>query len=258
MKGRMQMRKAKKTLLAVACAAVLVVGSIAGTMAYLTDKDEVKNTFTVGQVYINLDEANVDELGRPYSADSKGQKDNEDRLIGVTGDEVDRVKSNSYKLIPGCGYVKDPTVTVLKGSEESYVKMTVTVSFSKELDAIFAANNIGLTDVFEGYKSANWIYCGNVEDATENTRTYTFLYKETVAAPDADAQLEALFDAIKVPGTVTKEQLTTLCTSDEDGKVKDQMTITVNAYAVQAAGFKGAETDKHVDYATAAFTAAGF
>lgn len=81
------------------------------------------------------------------------------------------------------------------------------------------------------YDSANWIYKDNTKDATADTRTYEFWYKETVGAPTADVALDALFDSITVPGTITNEQLATI----------EGMTITVNAYAIQADGFANAE-----------------
>lgn len=206
------MKTAKKAMLMTLCAIILVVATVFGTMAYLTSTDEVVNTFTVGNVAIKLDEAKVNPDGS--------------RVEGA-----DRVKENSYKLLPGHTYNKDPMVTLLAGSETSYVKMTVTVNKANELDAIFAPNGADLTSIFNGYDSANWIAKGNTKDATANTRTYEFWYKEAVDAPTADVALDALFDSITVPGTITKEQLDTI----------KGMTITVNAYAIQADGFANAD-----------------
>lgn len=214
------MKTAKKAMLMTLCAIILVVATVFGTMAYLTSTDEVVNTFTVGNVAIKLDEA----------------KANTD---GSLVEGADRVKENSYKLLPGHTYNKDPMVTLLAGSEESYVKMTVTFSKANELDAIFDPNGADLTSIFNGYDAANWIAKGNTKDATANTRTYEFWYKEAVGAPTADVALDALFDSITVPGTITKDQLATI----------EGLTITVNAYAIQADGFANA------DAAWAAFTA---
>ena len=205
------MKTKKKALLMTLCAVMLVVASVMGTMAYLTSQDSVTNTFTVGNVQIKLDEA----------------KANPDGAL-VQG--ADRVKENSYKLLPGHTYNKDPMVTVLKGSESSYVKMTVTFSKAAELDDIFAPG-ADMTSIFNGYDSTNWTYKGNTENTTANTRTYEFWYKETVAAPDADVALDALFDSITVPESITNAQLATI----------EGMTITVNAYAIQADGFDSAE-----------------
>ena len=206
------MKSKKKVFVTVLCAVLLVAASVLGTMAYLTSNDEVVNTFTVGNVQIKLDEA----------------KANTDGSLSDNG--ATRVKANSYKLLPGHTYNKDPMVTVLKGSESSYVKMTVTFSHANELDAIFAPNGANMTSIFNGYDSNTWIYKGNVKDTASNTRTYEIWYEETVAAPTADVELDALFDSITVPGTITNKQLATI----------QNMTITVNGYAIQADGFTGA------------------
>ena len=206
------MKTKRKALLLTFCAVLLVVASVLGTIAYLTANDKVTNTFTVGQVAINLDEAKVNPDGTPVA-------------------NADRVKANSYKLLPGHTYTKDPTVTVLKGSESSYIKMTVTFTEAKELDDIFAPNGAKLNSIFKGYDSANWIAKGNTENTTANTRTYEFWYKEAVGAPTADVKLDALFDSITVPSTINNDQLKTIA----------GMTITVNAYAIQADGFETAK-----------------
>lgn len=204
------MKTRSKALLLTLCAVLLVAATIFGTMAYLTSTDTVTNTFTVGKVNIKLDEA----------------KANPD---GTLVEGAERVKANEYKLLPGHTYNKDPMVTVLSGSESSYVKMTVTFSKANELDAIFAPDGANLTSIFNGYDAANWIAKGNTKGA-DNTRTYEFWYKEAVAAPTADVALDALFDSITVPGEITGAQLATIA----------GMTITVNAYAIQADGFADA------------------
>lgn len=206
------MKTKRKALLLTFCAVLLVVASVLGTIAYLTANDTVTNTFTVGRVAINLDEAKVTEDGKAVTL-------------------AERVKENRYKLLPGHTYTKDPTVTVLKGSESSYIKMTVTFNKANELDAIFAPNGADLTSIFNGYDDANWIAKGNTKNTTANTRTYEFWYKEAVVAPTTDVKLDALFDFITVPNDITGKQLATI----------QDMTITVNAYAIQADGFENAE-----------------
>lgn len=204
--------KARKILVSLAALALVAAISIGGTIAYLTSKDEVVNTFTVGNVAIKLDEAEANADGS---------------LVAGAA----RVKANSYKLLPGHTYNKDPMVTVLSGSETSYIKMTVTFSKANELDAIFAPTGAELTSIFNSYDAVNWTYKGNTKNTTDNTRTYEFWYKEAVGAPTADVALDALFDSITVPGTITNEQLKTI----------EGMTITVNAYAIQADGFATAD-----------------
>lgn len=225
--------KARKILVSLAALALVAAISIGGTLAYLTSTDKVENTFTVGNVSITLDEAKVNADGAKLYVPA-GETETDDFQNYTTTAEgntpAKRVKANDYHLLPGHTYVKDPTVTVRAGSEPSYVKMTVTFSKANELDAIFAPNGANLTSIFNGYDGANWIDKGNTKDATANTRTYEFWYKNIVSASDVDVALDALFDSITVPSSITKEQLATI----------EDMTITVNAYAIQADGMEDA------------------
>ena len=212
----MKKKNLKKLLLAVCCAALLVCVSIGATVAYLTSKDEVKNTFTVGKVAITLDEAAVDANGTPIEGAA-------------------RVKENSYKLMPNHEYTKDPTVTVKAGSEESYVRMLVTVTFDKVLtDAQLATK---LDDIIIGYDAAEWLR--NAKTANTETKdgktytviTYEYLYRATVSAPTADEKLPALFEGIKVPSNWTNKTLEDL------GGFK----IDIVAEAIQKDGFETAD-----------------
>lgn len=213
------MKTKTKVLGLVMAAVLLVTATVFGTMAYLTDTEKVVNTFTVGSVAITLDEADVKPDGT--------YETNHDS----------RVSANDYKLMPGHEYIKDPTVTVVKGSESSYVRMLVTLSNASALKEVFGADFLPENYV-EGWDSTTWVASGITENAADNTITYEFRYKETVAAPDADVVLDDLFESFTVPGTVTNEQL---------AKLKG-MTITVNAHAIQADSFETA------DEAWAAFT----
>ena len=53
----------KKILVACLCVALAVLTIAGTTLAYLTSKDEVTNTFTVGNVQIKLDEAKANPDG---------------------------------------------------------------------------------------------------------------------------------------------------------------------------------------------------
>lgn len=101
------MKTARKALMLILCAALLVSATVMGTLAYLTSQTEVvTNTFTVGNVKITLDEAKVTVYG---------VKDGDTRVI-----------ENDYKLIPGHTYVKDPIVHVTAGSEKCWLFVKVT------------------------------------------------------------------------------------------------------------------------------------
>lgn len=235
------MKTKSKALLLTLCAVLLVAASVMGTMAYLTSTDTVENTFTVGNVKITLDEAKVDTDGTPAAP-------------------AERVKANSYKLLPGHTYTKDPTVTVIKGSESSYVRMKVTFNNAAQIIAMctdpdFADEITGVENAFPLIRmvkfveanAAKWngIIPDNMVDTEDmladakyfaydkaaGTLTYYFYYTETVAAPTADVVLPVLFNSITVPGFVTGEQLTAL----------NNFNITAVAEAIQADGFANAD-----------------
>ena len=201
-----------EVLLLVFCMVLISVASVLGTLAYLTSQDTVVNTFTVGKVNIVLNETAVTPDGKAI-------------------DGADRVKANNYHIVPGKTYVKDPTVTVVKGSEEAYVRIVVTFNCLKELDSVFAPNGANMLNIFNGYDQNNWVYIKNVRDDTKNTVTYEFRYKETVKPEaDKDTVLDALFDSITIPSAF-------------DGKDMESIsgfTITVTGNAIQASGFNDA------------------
>lgn len=216
------MKKTRKILAMMACAVLLVCISVGATVAYLTSEDTVTNTFTVGKVAITLDEAKVNEAGKPVDQNGNEVEDVAD---------APRVDNNSYHLYPGHNYTKDPTVTVKAGSDDAYIYMTVTVNKSKELDKLFSDKKLVLTNVVKGYNASDWTYEGTDKDAENNTRTYMFFYKTTVnTLEDADKVLEPLFTNIEIPETLDNDEMATIA----------GLTITVNAYAVQADGFENA------------------
>lgn len=218
------MKKAMKVLLVVACAALLVVGSVFGTLAYLTDTEEVVNTFTVGSVQIKLDEATIDpETGKAV-------------------ENADRVQKNEgIKLIPGRVVDKDPTVTVIGGSEECYVRVRMSVTWQNAANGLFEDQEYA--DWFNF--GQNWIAKGLISDVDNGDGTYTetfeFWYNGAVAKAAADTELQPLFTEITIPGELTNEQVAAINNS----------TVTVVAHAIQAEGFADAEA------AWAAFDAQG-
>jgi len=203
----------KKKIIALALAAAMFALTILGsTFAYLTSETgAVKNTFTVGDVDITIDEAEVDVYG-----------------VKVGDNRVGANAGNTYKLIPGHSYVKDPTVTVVEGSEKCYVRMFVTISDITDVKAVFGAvDGKFLPQYFvEGWDNSEWVTTGVITEAG-NVATYEFRYATTVDALAGDVVLPALFSEIVVPDGIANDDL---------AKVAD-MEINVYAQAIQADGF---------------------
>lgn len=217
------MLKSKKSILLIVSLLLATTVSVFGTLAYLSDSHTMVNTFTVGNVDIDLDEAEVNPDGT-VTTNPDGTP---------TGNRID--DGNEYHLLPGCSYVKDPTVTVNAGSEESYVRMLVTLNKLQELKAIecLGGENFLPENFVSGWDREVWIPYSIVEDTENNTVTYEFRYFETVDAVEAaeDIVLPALFTSIDVPGEITGEELATIA----------DLEITVHGHAIQTASFADAD-----------------
>ena len=120
----------KKLMMALSLVLVAAL-SITGTIAWLTaTTNQVTNTFTVGKIAMEMDEAATNEFG-----------------VVIPGE--DRRDANEYKLIPGHTYVKDPTVYIEGDSEACYVFIHV----KNEIDAIEA---VGDTDIETQILAKGW------------------------------------------------------------------------------------------------------
>lgn len=151
----------KKRTLALILALVLVFGAaVGGTIAYLTDTtDPVTNTFTVGKVDITLDEAKVTEYG----------------VIDSTANT--RVTENTYKLIPGHTYTKDPTIHVATGSEDCWL-------FAKIENNLGTAATLAMTQGWTEIDPTNhvWAYNTKVSAGADVTVFSQFTFSEDVTA----------------------------------------------------------------------------
>lgn len=234
------MKTRSKALLTVLCAMLLVVVSVCGTLAYLTSQDEVVNTFTVGDVEILLDEIDYDK---------ETDTNDTDITEGTGNTDGQRDKANEYHLLPGHTYPKDPTVTVMKDSEDSYVRMLVTVKnidnlkkalpqYDENQQAIganakyYAADGTFLLQMLcEGWDDDEWLFNNFKSEGSDGI--YEFRYKEIVTKNEnSDTKLDALFDAIVVPEEIDNDHMKFFVVENE------KVEIVVTAHAIQSSGFE--------------------
>jgi predicted ribosomally synthesized peptide with SipW-like signal peptide len=209
--------KLQKTLTLVGAMALAAALAVGGTMAYFTDKtDTVTNTFTIGSgVKITLDETKVNSSGEAVDKDGN-----------VTTDKAKYVKTkdkegNSYKLIPGHEYKKDPTVHVIANSESCYVFVKVENGISNlEASENTIANQIG----------KNWDL---VQDTTD-----VYVYKgnyakdNVVSSYNTDIDLP-VFESFKISNLSNSDY--TKLTEDIISK-----SIKITGYAIQSDTFTSA------------------
>ena len=197
------MKKTTKVLALMLCAVLLVTATVAGTLAYLTSQDTVTNTFTVGNVTITLDETLVTLYGEPGKkvtvTEGEGEEATTKEEIQALGDgeTPTTTDANTYKLIPGHTYTKDPTIHVDENSEDCYL-------FAK------IENGLGTNATINFATGTKWTQIG--------TSQY-WKYAESVSAGD-DVEI---FESFTFLGTA-------------DPAEYGNANITVTAYAIQADG----------------------
>ena len=245
------MKKTRKVL-AVVLAFVLTVSlSVAGTIAYLADTDSARNTFTTGNVKIDLTEAEVkpDDKGNLIEDTSKPRFD-----LNDVQDDIEDIKSYG-KIYPGQTNFKDPTIELLAGSENAYLGAVVTVNVGKDankqgidvedilgcgwkdmlktdtiLDGGFAATKVPAVEDHPLHLHNDLPVYGNadysvyqVPNKAEGEYKFYFFIEPVKKAGDK----VVLFNTVKIPATWGNEQMAKLA----------NLSITVDAYAVQAHGF---------------------
>lgn len=203
--------KKTKVLLTLVCAVLLVAASVMGTLAYLTSTDSVKNTFTVGNVKITLDETDVDN----------------------STPNQERDQENTYHLLPGHTYTKDPTIHVDANSEDCYLFVVI----KNEIAAIEDPNN----SVEKQMAAKGWVKVTGsaVVDSGETLYVYgndvegfegkRIQQPKTVTANKDDETKNnfVVFEEITI-----KEDIDNATLADYQDK-----TIEVTAFAVQKDGF---------------------
>jgi len=204
------MKTRTKALLAACSLIALMVATAFGTLAYLTDTDSVANTFTVGNVDIDLYE---------YVTNDQGEQDKTD-----TGKEFE-------DIIPGQAYAKKPVVQVKANSENAYVRMLLTVTYLEAADEVLADHNyIAWFD----FNTTDWFAPQLIKTEKADgkiTRVFEARYKNIVEKPTSDTELAALFTTISIPGALDNTELATL----------EGFQVDLTANAIQAVGFADAD-----------------
>lgn len=187
------MKKTKKRFIALfTLIALFSVTAIGATYAYLSSTTAaITNTFTVGDVQINLT-------------------------------EPDFVQDAEHILVPGATLAKNPTVTVLADSEDSYVAIKVTVP--KALDSLVTLD----------WNTTDWQLVEKITDPS-NSNNYAYYYKlkNEVEKAATNTQLNAAFNSVYVKTSVTNSQLQAL--------TSDDLKVTVQAFAIQSLGFSNVD-----------------
>lgn len=206
-RGQRAKKLGTKITLMVIALSLVVCCVVGGTLAWLVDEtQQVTNTFTYGNIDITLDEAKVDQNGN-------GVAENGDNVTDRT------TEGNTYKMIPGSAYWKDPTVTVLANSEPCYLFVKV-----EEKGGVVTTAD-GTTTAFKDFLdygiAEGWTLLDN------NPGVYYRIVKQM----DYDQTYGVLNgDKVTVNKTVTKSMIDAL--EDAEGAQDPELVFT--GYAIQS------------------------
>ena len=241
----------KKKILLVGLLVVLVAAvSVGLTVAYLTSQDSETNTFTVGDVKIELLESNlhrenagvangatsdselwsnVEKLGTPTSEYKAGDTCyTDDQIKADAANYQDLLKKNG-KLNPGQSYHKMPYV-VNTGSNNAYIR--IRMMFPAALDTAILNSSMYTTTAM---KSGEFTMEYDSSDPVEVEGVAYNVYTFTRVKPLAPGEMTYwnVWGTIHMDADVTNEELKALVPNGT-------FDILVQADAIQAEGFADA------------------
>ena len=234
----------KKILALCLIVCMLAIAVVGGTLAYFTDTDDAVNTFTAGNVEIDLTEAVVakDDVrtSATYGDLIAVDRENDRKDVGAQEETV----YDYGKLYPGQNVFKDPTIEN-RGSENAYVaaKIIVTDGADSDLNNVIGTGYndlLGIQTVIKGgivkendtmkpYNGLAPVYGDDtysvyqVADRANGTYTFYVFFENALVT----GEKKVLFENITIPAGWDNEQM----------KEMKDLTIAVEAYATQEYGF---------------------
>ena len=244
----------KKTIAIVALVVLVAVASVLGTLAYLTDTKTATNTFTVGNVSIELLESSLHRenagvangqtsTSELWSNVEKNGRDNTSKYkAGDTfytdaqiEDNAKEYKCENVKLNPGQSYHKMPYVKNT-GANDAYIR--IRVMFPADLDTAIL-NSSMYTSTALNNKEFTLAYdnSGTVEREGIKYNVYTFTRIDPLAS--GELTYWNVWGTVHMDADVTNADLAKLF---GEGKpyANGIFPVLVEADAIQADGFANA------------------
>ena len=257
----------KKKLTAIfLCVALVAIAIVGASLAYFTDTKSATNTFTVGNVKIDLIESKFHREGNDNSGDTtipdptqtaSGMKYVTDGHKAFTDDEIkaDAAKYSEYiaergkNMVPGRNFAKCPYV-VNTGANDAYVRIRVMIPHDGDVDnggiinAMFCSTATSSGEFQHGANGENWPVVemnGYTGDNGLKYDVYTFTRTEPLKA---GAMTEwNVWNFVGIGKNVTNADIEKaiengVITKTSNGALS--LNVLVQADAIQSEGFKDA------------------
>ena len=267
----------KKKLTAIfLCVALVAIAIVGASLAYFTDTDEATNTFTVGNVKIDLIESRFHREGNDNSGDlsipdptqtANGMKYVTDGHKAFTDDEI-KTDAETYateylavkgeNMVPGRGVAKCPYV-VNTGANDAYIRIRVMVPSAANNDFVGVHEGGVITNQwcstsfisgeFIDAKGGGWDNAPAIERNVEKDGmkydVYTFTRTEPLKAGAMTEWNVWNFIGINKDATSADVQKAieagAITATETDGGAKTMtLNVLVEADAIQAEGFENA------------------
>ena len=257
----------KKKLTAIfLCVALVAIAIVGASLAYFTDTKSTTNTFTVGNVKIDLIESRYHREGNDNSGDTSipdptqtasGMKYVTDGHKAFTDDEIkaDAEKYSEYiaergkNMVPGRNFAKCPYV-VNTGANDAYVRIRVMIPHDGDVDnggiinAMFCSTATSSGEFQQGANGENWPVVETNGYTDENGLKYD-VYTFTRTEPlKAGAMTEwNVWNFVGIGKNVTNADIEKaienhVITKTNNGALS--LNVLVQADAIQAEGFANA------------------
>ena len=257
----------KKKLTAIfLCVALVAIAIVGASLAYFTDTESVTNTFTVGNVKIDLIESRFHREGNDNSGDTSipdptqtasGMKYVTDGHKAFTDDEIkaDADKYSEYiaergkNMVPGRNFAKCPYV-VNTGANDAYVRIRVMIPHDGDVDnggiinAMFCSSATSSGEFQQGANGENWPVV-EMNGYTDGNGLEYDVYTFTRTKPlKAGAMTEwNVWNFVGIGKKVTNADIEKaiengVITKTENGALS--LKVLVQADAIQAEGFANA------------------
>ena len=245
----------KKKLTAIfLCIALVAIAIVGASMAYFTDTKEATNTFTVGNVKINLLESSLHRenagIANGQTSDSELWSDVAKEGSGNTSkykagdtfytdaqieENAETYTCENIQLIPGRSYHKMPYVKNV-GNNDAYIRIRVMIPADLDTavlnSSMYTSSAINKNEFTKAFDQT-----GSVERDNIKYNVYTFTRIDPLAPNEMTYW--NVWGTIRMDTTVTSAQSEALF--GENGSYRDGVfPVLVEADAIQSEGFADA------------------
>ena len=237
------------------CVALVAIAIVGASLAYFTDTKSAKNTFTVGNVKIDLLESSLHRenagVANGATSDSElwsdvakqGSNNTSEYKAGDSFYTDEQIKANAaqytctnVKLNPGQSYHKMPYV-VNTGANDAYIR--IRVMFPADLDTAILNSSMYTTSAISRGEFYEMVYdnSGTVVRDDINYNVYTF----TRIAPLAPEEMTYwnVWGTVHMDSDVTNDEIAALF-GENPAYANGTFPVLVEADAIQADGFANA------------------